>query len=759
MLLRIPNNHDTFRQATDIIETLHKEYGSKLSICLLGLEARLNSAKFNPGPALAELERVANTAHLIKTTHSTIMHYITELSPYCYSRAAEYLKNYIIHRLIPEGNVEWIEDGIVNYINLFSNNDQGHSSEILSAFSRNLNHLSHALGFVISPRAAQAAHTLIWRMMRETYDAGLESVALLWCQLGLHHIFASAGEGSMAKLERQLIGYHLQSANHGAAYQVLDQMSFTRSNNKHSRFLAYCTAIRTANDKDAQSCLNTIVNTHGENEQLLLACVGESLQHDRLFDTVRLLQRILEGRLQEPEAAMEQDALFKFTCQMLINLSACHNDKDAHRDEVLVRLCTLFKSVVKLHRKMRNDTPGQHCAQTELDYAWFRSKSFDLGRNMAKLWPRRFTVDLLQYSNQLHQIDDDNENESNLSSRSKQYLRDSTYIQIALYAAEARQVAPSYTIEGLPQTSYDQRNKPKTSDCRITLYERVLKLFTQLREQYEVEECYLDEALKDAQLQLHMIIPVAFEALLFLSANAYLSDEAVFDEISIQQFLKNVAQLAAPPATYALVADILLTFASGDSELYPLLNGLRIPSISAARLLGQIIQTLRSLESYNSVQASRWVRCVTQLILDDVEVAFSKHHSQGGLRCDQSLTMLESVVQQVLGIVGVKVDAQEARVVELDTNGLGARLGPHPYPPEELQWLATKLFNMSIDFYAFEIHDIAQKWAAKALEVARVVEANKEGGSTCGLADLLQKKISELELDVIEKSCSTWASS
>lgn len=746
ILLRTRNDHDAFREARDIIETLHREYGSKLSICLLGLEAGLTSAEYEPDLAFVELERIIRTAHLIASAHTTIMHYTTALSSSCYARAAQSLKYYIVYRLIPEGSMDWIETAIISYLNIFSNNDQGQSPRILRALFQDLDDLANALKLAISPRASQAACILIWRMMRSADSAGLQSVALSWCQLGLHPIFASAGEGNTGKLERQLISYHLLCANHKAACQVLDQMSFTQSSNKYSKFLAYCAAVRNRNEKDAQSHLNTIVNMHGENEQLLLACVGESIQQNRRFDVVRLLQRVLDNRLQEPNSAIDQEALLKYTCQMLIDISTHQNYKDIPQHEILARLCTIFKSVCKLQRRMSADALDLQCTQKKLDYMWFHEKSFNIGGNMAKIWPRRFIIDLLQYSNRLCQVEDEELAGTTLSNKQKQRQRDSTYIEIALYAAEARQMGPSYTVEDLPQTSFDQRTKPKTSDCRVVLYERAFKMFTQLKEQYDSEVRSRDEASNESQLQLHTIIPVAFEALLFLSTNTYLSNEAAFDEISIQQFLKIAAQVAAPAATYALITNILLAFASGDMKLHPQLDGLRVPLISAARILGQIIQALRSLESYDFEQASRWIRCITQLILDDLDIAFATYQPQGELRCDQSLSMLESVVQQVLGLIAATANLLDASEMEVDTNRLNISSGPYRYPPEELQWLATKLFNLAVDFCAFEMQDMAQKWAGKALEIAGILAADAEGEESGGLADLLQRKMSELGL-------------
>ena len=88
-------------------------------------------------------------------------------------------------------------------------------------------------------------------MIRETDTDRTRPMSMSWCQIGLHHIFASAGEASMGRLQRQLISYHLLISNLTVAQKSLEQMTFMQKNNRSSRYLAYCVAIRSGNEDDA----------------------------------------------------------------------------------------------------------------------------------------------------------------------------------------------------------------------------------------------------------------------------------------------------------------------------------------------------------------------------------------------------------------------------------------------------------------------------------------------------------------------------
>jgi len=550
---------------------------------------------------------------------------------------------------------------------------------------------------------------------------------MLWCQIGLHRIFELAGEASTGKLERQLVSYHLLIDNLGAAHQILDEMSFMQRNNKYSRYLAYCVALRSRNDADAQSCLNTITNGQGDDDKLLFACIGESIKYGKPLNTARLLQRLYDKHVQLPSTDVDLGALLKYIVKSLMEVIATQTAEQQLDLETLIRLCAVFRHLKRAHEKGIIG-PVDHSSGKRLDLRWFEEQSFDIARTHIKTWPRRYTIDLLQYSIQICSAEHGTTAGVMFPDEREARLRNSSFMQAILYASKARDTTTTFSVEDLPETSYESKTKPKASECRLVLHRNVFNIFSAFNEQYQPQTLHKSAQTDEIQSQLHVLVPFAFEALLFMNASSYLLDCHPFDEVSVRQFLNTVNELEPPAATYVLLADTVLAFAGGDSSLCPQLNGLQIPSISAARLLGHIVGALRQVQAYDVEQAARWIRCIAQLLLEDVEKSLAKAVSQEKPKHDPSLAMLESMVQQA---------------VDLAKSHNEGAVG---YPFEEVEWLATKLFNMAIDFHAAEQQKVAEQWAAKAVEVADVT--NTERGRRSSLAEVLRSKIGELGWNV-----------
>jgi len=705
-----------------LLEQLRSEYGARLPILLLSLEVA--QPEVDPDIFSAQLQAIIHTAHTIETNHRLIMHYNERLRSISPSHAMRCMKDYILQRLVPESHTDWIEKAIMRYLSIYSAPGLADSSPMVQDLEQELDVFFEAMKHGLSPVGAQAAHALVWKMIQETESGGTRSLAMQWCQLGLHRLFELAGDASIGKLERKLISYHLIVSNTGLAHQMLDQMSFIQKNNKYSRYLAYCAAVRSGNDEEAQSCLNTITNGQGDMDQLLFACIGESVKHSKLLDAACLLQRVVDKHIQSSSPGISLSALLKYTTKSLIEAIGLQSLDHQPNAEVLMRLCTVFKYAIRLQDR-QTDASRSPQSTTQLDAVWFGEKSFEIARMYAKTWPPRYIIDLLHYSNKLCYSGGGAPIEVVLSEERRVRRRDSSFMQALLYASEARSVTASYSVEDLPQTSYDSRSKPKISDCRLVLHQKVFRIFTSLREQYQSQTSYPDDEQELMLGQLQTLIPLAFEALLFMNAHTYLGDETAFDEISTKQFLGTSRELKAPVPLYALLADTVLAFASGDANASSQLNGLQIPLVPAARLLGQIIQALRHLQEYSIEQAARWIRCVAQLIVEDIEKVMPN------TKMEQGLTMLKSVVQQAMDIAKTSLDIDSPGDIDMES-GKTQR-----YPAEELQWLATKLFNLAVDLFAAGDRRLAQQWTSYAVDIAAI-------DPDLGLVDILRGKAEDL---------------
>jgi len=148
-------------QGADILDQLRSEYGAKLPILLLSLEVACKQPAMNADTVSSQIEGIMHTAHLIEANHRVMMHYIQRLSSASTPHATRCLKNYIIQRLIPEGNIDWTENGIVSYLAMYSAQDSIDSTPTVQGLHQELDIFCNTMGCGLSPVAAQSAHVLV----------------------------------------------------------------------------------------------------------------------------------------------------------------------------------------------------------------------------------------------------------------------------------------------------------------------------------------------------------------------------------------------------------------------------------------------------------------------------------------------------------------------------------------------------------------------------------------------------------------------
>lgn len=721
---------------------------------LLNLEVMCANAEFGLDQAqyAVQLQEIIRSAHIIDANHNLIMHYINWLEGVDRTLALQCIRTYILQRLIHEREEDWNEQAIVNYISLISHEEMAASTDDLQLLEKDLTTFVKKRKSCLSPFAAQASHVLIWKRIREIDATGSRSTAMLWCQIGLHCIFEAVGENNNGKLQRQLICYHLLVSNVALAQQLLEQMSFTQRNNRTSRYLAYCVAIRSGDETNAQSCLNTIANGSGENGQLLLACIGETIKHGKALDTARLLQRLIDKHSQNILLDIQFGALLQYTTKTLLQVIASWDSNVSPDEEVLTRLCCIFKRVARLDTKHNPETDRK--LSNKVDRDWFEQLAFELAKDHINSWPRRYVIDLLDYSCRLCESRNVPSDEIDCDEKRKERLQESLFLKAALYVAEARNASANFTVEDMPESSYNNRSKPTSSECRLVLYRNAFLTFTNIQERCKSGQDGKENSMPSIGMHLHVLMPVAFEALLFMNASSHILDGTAFDEVSIKQFLIVANDFKTPPASYALLADVVLTFACGDTKL----GNVRIPYIAAARTLGSIVQKLRKTRTYNLQQAARWIRCIAQLIFEDIESNISNaSESTEWSKTEQNLNMLNSVLDEALSLSGQTSETStndpndpNDSTISRESKSLNCEEYER-YPAEELQWLSTKLWNMSIDLCRASQTEMAKTWASKAVQVAEMV--TDDSRNVLGLAAHLKNHIRSLGWDTIAGDC------
>jgi hypothetical protein len=226
------------------------------------------------------------------------------------------------------------------------------------------------------------------------------------------------------------------------------------------------------------------------------------------------------------------------------------------------------------------------------------------------------------------------------------------------------------------------------------------------------------------------LLPIEFEACLHILDTGGTPDPQIAQFDNLSGIIASAVAHSAPAQTYALFADMVLCAASAgynNPEPFISIN-------TAAKLLGQLVNVARGIKGYGVVQASHWIRCIVQLIIDasDREAGSS------------DMKLVEEVVEQAI----VLASAGNSQVQERKDDRSGAEqadveLG-EAYPAEELEWLATTLFNLAVDYYVSEKEEQGAKWARKAVKLAHILATSWDADDGGLLVSVLRGKMAEL---------------
>ena len=449
------------------------------------------------------------------------------------------------------------------------------------------------------------------------------------------------------------------------------------------------------------------------------------MKHGNQMQGALLLQRILDKCNYDLPASIDTCTMLRCTARLLLTSVANSKPPD---EEVLARLCKVFKAAAAYSSKynIEEDANQRLCPLQEC--RWFEVASFNAALQHIHSWPSKYVIDLLEHSQRLQYPHADM-----CRHRQEKVQHEATilYLQSVLYLSEARSCVASRTVEDLPRTSYDVRSRPQATRLQDHLHRCAFDTYTQLQRLYGHLKDDIDEQIEQLRLDVDgkvvMLIPLAFESALFL-ASADVEHRLPFNTITLTQLINDASQQDAPAKTYALIADLILSSTLSQGPLSSPDPRNPIPITVTVELLGRVISAIRTQPEYDIVRAARWIRCIVQIVLDSHSTASSDH---------DLLHLITSIIDEALNL------ARDA--AHSSTNG---RTQHHitddieVYPSDELEYLSTTLFNLSIDFFVAEEEKEAKVWADKAVEVADVLALSprNRGGDEGALGRCLREK-------------------
>lgn len=576
------------------------------------------------------LKETIQTMQLMDSTFKLVIHHLHVLRQLDLDRAVAALTYFIFERLIPEGTKDWTEAAFMTLVWMVVQDadDCGREKELVKYFDA-FHEIHQSNRPLLSQEADQAATVLLWKHIERVFQKN-PSAAAKWCQAACL-ILKGANEQNIAKIKRKQVACYIAAKNWEQAQHELDHMpDFGKADNL-TRFLNYTVTIRSDDQQAAERALNTLASTPKDAEKLLFACVSESNEHGSPSIQAKLLQHILDKYSNEPHPDVNFCALLRATARLLWQV--LEQSQDEVDEEILDRLCAIFKAAENYSVNCNGEKAVIGGAFDELECEWFSKNGYNLGLQKVQQWPVQYVVRILEsVGNIVYPKDIDQD----VLERRQNRNTGIAYARIVLYTMEARNGDEAAYTKIMTVYNYSVANGKHNQD------------FTSL-------------------------LPLIFEAAIHSIAS------------NRQETLGFLLSILASesPKVYAACANLILTSALKEDEIC-------LPIDSAVALLGQIISHLRVLPGYDLAQASKWIRCMVQLI---------REKSGKTLVEDPSLALLESIIDET------------AQLVQTTT-----------YPGEELEWLATTIFNLAVDLYLAEKDDSGKQMAGRSLLFATAME-------------------------------------
>ena len=629
--------------AREILTALQDGYPNKLAVLVLRIEHYADVEDLR-----TTLEKIVQSMQLLKSNIQLVMHYVHILRHMNLEYACKVLQSLILKRLIPEGSSHWIELSILTLVWMIT---QGSGTQSTPEVLNDVLKILHDAGktAVLSPDSSQGAIVLVWKRIEQACEIEAQ-LAVRWCKtaLVLAHQTGTTRNQYAGKLTRKLVTCCIADKDYQGAQDALEKLPEDAKDHHLSRYLAYVVAMRHHDDSMAERALASLAAAPKDGDKLLFACVSETDKYGSPMLQAKLLQRILDKYSNVSHPDVNISALLRATARLLWQL--LEEDTDNVDEEILERLCTVFQAAKTRSIRCNGDraVTSQHYSAVECE--WFSKNGYNLALRMLQQWPVSCTLRILE---DIAHLKYPESLSTDVLERNTRRNKKIAYVRTILYTRKAR-------------------------DGDLASYTKVMTVYNNSIVNAESEQLFLP------------LLPLIFEAALYSKVP------------DLQNKLNHLLAILTPNSSkpYAACAEMVLAGAMASDET-------RLSIDVAVALLSRILLKVRTLEGYDIKQASRWIRCVIQLIID------TSATRGGGAAAASGLGILKAAFDEA------------AQVVQ-----------DIAYPGEELEWLATTAFNLAIDLYVAEDDNEGKGMALRALTFA---DAMADEGFAVVLKEKLRK--------------------
>ncbi|KAI5200557.1 hypothetical protein E4T39_05665 [Aureobasidium subglaciale] len=389
-------------KASSLVVTLDQENGFRTEVYLFRLDIIFAQTPFQPeefcgGVSISvkadlsqALARVIRMAIISEGTFKSIMYQIQKLNtfdpesestnrttisnsnPGPHSHLACQNLSLLQSRLLAESPIaqKSVEKIVVTrvWIASLSLHVQHHPSELEIMFDD----VANTKGMKLSPEAAHASQSLLWKAVTTLQQSENEDEATRWCRLASHDIFESSGEINKAKLSRKMMTVALAKGDAASARKAYYQMSDSGKQAVMTQYLMYKIALREGNAELAAKSLEGVLKASSKDtEKYLHACVLEAQQSGDRRQFIITMNTVLEFNERNPSSNVMLPVLLRCIAG---SIETELDQNGMSLDAGLTELCKVFEAAMRHGSGFKGaDDSGSHIVELR----WFACHSYN----------------------------------------------------------------------------------------------------------------------------------------------------------------------------------------------------------------------------------------------------------------------------------------------------------------------------------------------------------------------------------------------
>ncbi|PHH69992.1 hypothetical protein CDD82_7396 [Ophiocordyceps australis] len=377
---------ESLQEANDLVAYFESELGDKPVILHWRLDILLKSPAevFDAEAYASTLHRMIRCFDSCQDTLNFLLHHIKELGDVSARLATGLLDELARQHVLPSGNVTWINKVLVRRI-WMATMDSSHDDPVAS-LGKVLDRTYDALSRPMSPEAAGAAHSLIWKRLEASFADKQHRVADEWCQVALHAVFGDCGEANLGKFGRKRILCALELNDAERARDAFHNMPKGAQDDALSRYLMFKVSLVSWDHELGCESIGQLSKSTDAARSLdmLYACIREAQEFGDKLCTLAALKAVCSGWSLDETTSSNLPSILRCTIR-LIHLTEQEDKTTTHEADFAQDTCELFEKAAEQAKLGGRDDQGNKVFTVQ-ELHWFRKNAYNIGATKCCTW-------------------------------------------------------------------------------------------------------------------------------------------------------------------------------------------------------------------------------------------------------------------------------------------------------------------------------------------------------------------------------------